>query len=882
MVIRVTYTVSKVQPVDWGALHCDEDSELKALQNRLEERAEVNHYINQIRSAGEEARKLYSIKSLLENSDKKHLVEYFLPDVVEIAEEYHDKQTGSNLMELVGEGITALAEYIHNSSLRHTTTIRAHTRDAIEKGIRNYLLSEEANRLTTEYDTDGLASSGVDSIQSLQDSLDKKVLNEELNRLLESLTPTQRKRLEMRYRLGEYQEPGENDLALFTKIAEREGVTSYSVRQAISQGIKKLQTPTRHYTLAKIVEAIYGRVCENPPLLTPKEDLGNLEAMLETVKRDLRMSPDKFMHHHGLSRQAFADFLTSIYPQLSEKTTLRLVSLSEEERNKLDFREIEHIEECKDINSIKRTVAHLERRKQELDRNTEIDLQDRLRELYLPLFLSDKDKCVAILQEEAQQSETPKLRDLFLYTANYFSTVQNLTVEGICTSLDNFQKVDVEILCSRPTYIVASEMGTGKSLEAIAYAVRQGLQNILIVSTKSGAFSTWPHELEKHLVSPNIVVLDGQTLRNSIPVQNSNGRTWSITTYSTATRNIVQLKKANFDLVILDECHKVNNQNTAQSRSLLSLDPLHKLAVSGSLFKNYRTELFPILNWLYPEDFPDRDDFERTYCKNDRGLYKLQFELKRRMICRLKDEVLDLPPVQHSTESVAMEGNMLEEYTAIEQDFIRWYEETVGSVHGNFASQAVLTKLHKLRLKAIEPKIPLIDELVKEGVNAGDKTVLYTTYISAAEEFTRRYEGYGVCSLDGRTPNTERAKIIKQFEDDPEKRVFVVTAAGGESIDLTPARRIIYANKPLTYADAKQMLDRLNRRGQQNTVQAYHLVTLGSIDERIQKLIERKKKEYDMVIHDSKEFVNWFEESESRNVRELIEGMVSSLEVATV
>ena len=600
MVIRVTYTVSKVQPVDWGALHCDEDSELKALQNRLEERAEVNHYINQIRSAGEEARKLYSIKSLLENSDKKHLVEYFLPDVVEIAEEYHDKQTGSNLMELVGEGITALAEYIHNSSLRHTTTIRAHTRDAIEKGIRNYLLSEEANRLTTEYDTDGLASSGVDSIQSLQDSLDKKVLNEELNRLLESLTPTQRKRLEMRYRLGEYQEPGENDLALFTKIAEREGVTSYSVRQAISQGIKKLQTPTRHYTLAKIVEAIYGRVCENPPLLTPKEDLGNLEAMLETVKRDLKISPDEFMRHHGLSQATFVDFLTLIYPNLDKKRSFRLVTLSEEERNKLRFGETTKPEEYKDVEAIKRTIFHLKKRKQDLDRKTKADLQDRLRELYFPLFLSDKDQCIALLQKEASKSEALELKDLFLHAASYFSGVRNLTVEGVRTPLDDFQKVDVEILSTRPVRINANEMGTGKSLEAIAYAVRQGLQNILIVSTKSGAFSTWPRELEKHLVSPNIVVLDGQTLRNGTPSQNIDGRTWFITTYPTATKNITQLKKINFDLVILDECHKVNNQNTAQSRLLLSLDPLHKLAVSGSLFKNYRTELFPILNqWVF-------------------------------------------------------------------------------------------------------------------------------------------------------------------------------------------------------------------------------------------------------------------------------------------
>ena len=872
MTIRITNTVSQVQP---GYLPYDEEAESKALQNHLEEQAEVGQYIEQIRSVGEEARKLHSIRSLLERQDKKHLVEYFLPDVVDIVEKYHEEHTDSNLMDLAGEGVKALTEYIHHSPLRYTT-IRTNTRDAIEKGVKNYLLLEESDRLTTEYDTTGLSTMGVDLIRIFQSTLDREIAHERLNNVLQTLPEREREVIKYRYGLGDYETKTLEELeGIF-------GVTKERIRQIEVRAVRKLCQPVRNFQLEGILDLFESNECVSLPELASREELENLETVLQMIQRDLRMSPDEFMHHHGLSRQAFANFLTSIYPKLSKKTTLHLVSLSEEERSKLDFRKIEQIEEYKDIDSIKRTIAHLEKRRQELDRKTEIDLQDRLRELYFSLFLSDKDKCIALLQEESQKSETPKLRELFLYTAKYFSEVKNLAIKGICTPLDDFQKVDVEILSTRPVRINASEMGTGKSLEAIAYAVRKELQKVLIVSTKSGAFSTWPCELEKHLDSPKIVVLNGEAFRNGTPTQNTDGRTWFITTYSTATKNIAQLKKANFDLIILDECHKVNNQNTAQSRSLLSLDPLHKLAVSGSLFKNYRTELFPILNWLYPADFPDRDDFERTYCRNDKGLYKLQFELKRRMICRLKDEVLDLPPVQHSTESVAMEGKILEEYTAMEQNFIRWYEERVGSLNGNFASQAVLTKLHKLRLKAIEPKIPLIDELVKEGVDARDKIVLYTTYVPAAENFTERYEEYGVCSLNGRTPNIERARIIKQFENDPGKRVFVVTAAGGESIDLTPARRIIYANKPLTYADDKQMLDRLNRRGQRNIVQAYHLVTLGSIDERIQRLIDRKKEEYDRVIHGSKEFVNWFEESESQNVRELIEGMVSSLEETKV
>ncbi len=872
MVIRITDTVSNIyEPYSGQLVRCkdDEEAEAKAkvfLQS-LEEQVEISDYIEQIKDIGEEARNLYSIRSLLERRNSKQLVEYFLPDVVEIAERYHDESTSLNLMNLVSEGVIALTEHINHSSLRYTT-IRTNVRDAIEKGIGNCLLAEEANRLTTEYNTNYLSTMGVDLIKTFQGVLDKEVADKELNDVLQTLTDREREIIKHRYGLGNYEPRTPEEVAPIFKV------TPSRIRQIESKAISKLKQPIRSHQLDNVLDVYEWTRSRRFELREEPEDL---ETILQMIKRDLKVTPDEFMHHHKLSRNAFANFLTSVYPHLGKKVTLRLVSFSEEERNKLRFGKNIPLEEYKDIDSIKRTIVHLKQKKQELDRKTEIDLRDRLRELYFPLFISDKNRCIALLQDEANKTETLELKDLFLHAANYFSKVRDLTIEGVRTSLDDFQKVDVEILSTRPVHIIASEMGTGKSLEAIAYAMRKGLQNILIVSTKSGAFSTWPRELEKHLVSPNIVMLDRQTLKSETPSTSSNSeRTWFITTYSTASKNIVQLKKNKFDLVILDESHKVNNHNTAQSRSLLSLDPSHKLAISGSLFKNYRIELFPILNWLYPTDFTDQDDFERTYCRDDDGLYRLQFELKKRMICRLKDEVLDLPCVKHSTESVAMESNILKEYTAMEEDFIRWYEEKIGSVNDSFASQAVITKLHKLRLKAIEPKIPLIDEIVKEAVDTREKTVLYTTYISAAENFTERYKEYGVCSLDGRTLNTERAKIIKQFEDDLEKRVFVVTAAGGESIDLTPARRIIYANKPLTYADEKQMLDRLNRRGQKNTVQAYHLVTLGSIDERIQRLIDRKKEEYDRVIHGSKEFVNWFEESESQNVRELIEGMVPS------
>ena len=109
----------------------------------------------------------------------------------------------------------------------------------------------------------------------------------------------------------------------------------------------------------------------------------------------------------------------------------------------------------------------------------------------------------------------------------------------------------------------------------------------------------------------------------------------------------------------------------------------------------------------------------------------------------------------------------------------------------------------------------------------------------------------------------------------------MVTSAGGESVDLTTAADIVYANKPLTHADEKQMLDRLHRRGQTKEVRAFHIITSDTVDERVERLIERKREEYERFVPRSKEFVRWFEEDENENIRKLLESMIGETKLPT-
>jgi SNF2 family DNA or RNA helicase len=376
----------------------------------------------------------------------------------------------------------------------------------------------------------------------------------------------------------------------------------------------------------------------------------------------------------------------------------------------------------------------------------------------------------------------------------------------------------------------------------------------------------------KHLDGTlSISILDGGKLaKGMIP-----DAKWNLVTYNTAQRFIDKIQALNPDLIVLDECHKINHENTLQSRNIKGLDSRFKLAVSGSLFKNRRSELYSVLNWLFPEDFHSRDKFVKEYCLNDAGLFRLQYELRNRMVHRFKDQVLNLPPVDFVRQEVFFSPEAKKEYAEVEEDFVNWYKSEFQEFPP-FGS-IVLSKMHSLRLRAIGPKYPVLDDILSKILEGNkEKVVIYSSYRDVVHGIADKYnKKYGTCCLTGESSGTERAAQINRFNEDW-KRIFVVSAAGGESVDLTAASNIIYMNKPLTYADEKQMLDRLHRRRQTRPVISYNLVTADSIDARIENLISKKREEYKRTVHDAFGYEPEIRDTLEYNLKELVIELVNS------
>ena len=140
-------------------------------------------------------------------------------------------------------------------------------------------------------------------------------------------------------------------------------------------------------------------------------------------------------------------------------------------------------------------------------------------------------------------------------------------------------------------------------------------------------------------------------------------------------------------------------------------------------------------------------------------------------------------------------------------------------------------------------KWDLFQELLDESLGSGQKVVVYSQYLGMLEIIARHLTrcGVGHVTLTGRS--RKRGEIVRRFEEDPGCRVFVGSLkAGGVGIDLVAASVVIHFDRWWNAAREDQATDRVHRIGQSRGVQVFKLVTEGTLEERIDAIIERKRR----------------------------------------
>lgn len=467
---------------------------------------------------------------------------------------------------------------------------------------------------------------------------------------------------------------------------------------------------------------------------------------------------------------------------------------------------------------------------------------------------------IEIAKEASIETKT-LLTELYSFKVDEFIDISNLQ-----SKLRPYQEIGLKWLWFLYVHglsgLLCDEMGLGKTHQAmslIAATIKKekGLKYLIICPTS--VIYHWQELLNNNLKDITVSVYYGldRNLEKFISTEDI-----LLTSYGTLRSDIAKIKQINFEVAIFDEIQVAKNYISQTHKVLKSISAKMKLGLSGTPIENNLRELKSLFDIVLPNYLPQDSLFKEHFLipiekHFDEGKQALLTRLIKPFILRRKkSEVLkDLPEKIEEIVHSDMSDEQRELYrTTFLQEKHFLFEELKSSLP-YIHIFALLTKLKRicdhpsLILGDIENyeqhkagKWELFKELLQETRDSNQKLVIFSQYLdmlSIIEIFLHK-QNIGFASITGATK--DRREQIKKFKEDPNCEVFVASLlAGGLGIDLSSASVVIHYDRWWNPAKENQATDRVHRFGQKRGVQVFKLVTKNSVEEHIDKLIEKKK-----------------------------------------
>jgi SWI/SNF-related matrix-associated actin-dependent regulator 1 of chromatin subfamily A len=411
-----------------------------------------------------------------------------------------------------------------------------------------------------------------------------------------------------------------------------------------------------------------------------------------------------------------------------------------------------------------------------------------------------------------------------------------------------FQRAGVEFLDSRSVALLADEMGTGKTIQVAGLLNLRGSEyrRVLLITPASMKI-IWARELAKWLVRKEtpIMVIKGITPEADLPSQGI----WIIN-YELLKKFRLSLIRDSWDLLVLDEAHYIKNRKSQRTKTahLLSGCARQKLLLTGTPLLNRPEELWSLLHFLSPRDWPNFHSFAHRYCGPIRTEWGWDFsgasnleELNGRlraglMMRRLKKDVLpQLPSFTRALVPLEISGRgNLDELVRLAGLDPFNLPDLLDPLTIPFECVAeVRHELGKLKVK------PALQYILEQSEGYQEKIVVFAHHRAVLGELAKGLPGSVL--VTGETDQASRLAAIEQFQNDPQIRFFVASIrAMGVGITLTAAARAIFVEQDWTPAILRQAEDRLHRIGQKAAVLSQYLVVPDSIDVNVMRAVMAK------------------------------------------
>src|SRR5712692_4826769 len=412
------------------------------------------------------------------------------------------------------------------------------------------------------------------------------------------------------------------------------------------------------------------------------------------------------------------------------------------------------------------------------------------------------------------------------------------------------------------------ELGLGKTIQLLSLVAGQPPSSgpTLLVCPMS-LVGNWQREAARFTPDLRVHVhhgadrLDGESLASALA-----GADLVITTYGVATRDQAALGQLTWARVVCDEAQNIKNHATKAARAVRALPAAARIALTGTPVENRLSDLWSIMDFTNPGLLGPAERFRERYAIpiERHGSPDAAQALKRVtqpfVLRRLKTDksiISDLPDKQEMKVWCNLTAEQASLYQATVTDMLSRIEEATDDISRRGLVLATMAKLKQVcnhpahllgdgsRLPGRSGKLARLEEICDEIVAEGDKALCFTQYA----EFGRMLQphlaarlGCPVLFLYGGTTKKQRDAMVEEFGSLDEPALFLLSLkAGGTGLNLTAANHVIHVDRWWNPAVEDQATDRAFRIGQRRNVQVRKFVCVGTLEERIDAMIEEKK-----------------------------------------
>jgi SNF2 family DNA or RNA helicase len=452
---------------------------------------------------------------------------------------------------------------------------------------------------------------------------------------------------------------------------------------------------------------------------------------------------------------------------------------------------------------------------------------------------------------------------------------------------------------------LADDMGLGKTIQTLALLLRNketgdGTEGPVLLVCPTSVVTNWEREVRRFAPSlKTLVHQGGDRLTGPAFEAAASSADVVLTSYALLRRDVELIQSVTWSGVILDEAQNIKNPTARQSRAAYQLRAGFRVALTGTPVENRLSDLWSLFHFLNPGYLGSRDVFRKRFAlpieryADAEATQRLKRLVTPFILRRVKTDPRVIQDLPEKIETKVY-CPLVEEQATLYEGVVRDVLERIASSEGMERRGLVLSMLMQLKQICNHPmqflhqtdgasgqpgdiagrsgKLARLTAMLEETVAVGDRVLIFTQFAEMGH-LLRSYLpaalGCPTLFLHGGVPPARRDQMVARFQDDgTDPLIFILSLkAGGTGLNLTRASHVFHFDRWWNPAVEDQATDRAFRIGQVRNVQVHKFVTTGTLEERIDDLIESKKALAQTIVGAGE---TWLTDLSTDDLRELV------------